>query len=226
MFGQVHDEVDPLVEGGSEIAVEVVTAQVELGNRDEDHVPQAPRCPTTERFIPRPRGEAEELLLLVDTGLVSLRGHEEPHAVREACRPHGLSPATSRTNFMCGAPVRAGDDMVAVTFLSSVQDFQEGRIQEVAERLRKDHADWKVEVVPPEGSKPLLAKYKLQFGPAILVNDRIEFVGIPRYRMLVERVSQVAVGRISPRTAQPPPAAAPTAAAKPAAPPRPTPPPG
>jgi len=116
--------------------------------------------------------------------------------------------------------------MVTVTFLSSVQDFQEGRIQEVAERLRKDHADWKVEVVPPEGSKPLLAKYKLQFGPAILVNDRIEFVGIPRYRMLVERVSQVAAGRISPRTAQPPPAAAPTATAKPAAPPRPTPPPG
>ena len=127
---------------------------------------------------------------------------------------------------MSGIPVRARDDMVTVTFLSSVQDFQEGRIQEVAERLRKDHADWKVEVVPPEGSKPLLAKYKLQFGPAILVNDRIEFVGIPRYRMLVERVSQVAVGRISPRTAQPPPAAAPTATAKPAAPPRPTPPPG
>src|SRR2546423_653770 len=131
----------------------------------------------------------------------------------------------ARTNLMCGARVRERDDMVTVTFLSSVQDFQEGRIQEVAERLRKDHADWKVEVVPPEGSKPLLAKYKLQFGPAILVNDRIEFVGIPRYRMLVERVSQVAVGRISPRTAQPPPAAAPAATAKPAVPPSPTPPP-
>src|SRR5213078_1815552 len=64
--------------------------------------------------------------------------------------------------------------------------------------------------------------YEWRSGPAILVNDRIEFVGIPRYRMLVERVSQVAAGRISPRTAQPPPAAAPTAAAKPAAPPRPT----
>ena len=106
--------------------------------------------------------------------------------------------------------------MVAVTFLSSVQDFQEGRIQEVAERLRKDHADWKVEVVPPEGSKPLLAKYKLQFGPAILVNDRIEFVGIPRYRMLVERIAMVAAARISPRTAQPPPV--PPAGTRPAAP--------
>src|SRR5207302_4331068 len=132
----------------------------------------------------------------------------------EASRPHGLSPAMSRTSFMCGAPVRAGDDMVAVTFLSSVQDFQEGRIQEgriqeVAERLRKDHADWKVEVVPPEGSKPLLAKYKLQFGPAILVNDRIEFVGIPLYRILVDRVSKVAVGRTPPRPGHPPPPAPP-----------------
>src|SRR2546421_12894199 len=135
-------------------------------------------------------------------------------------------PRCSRTNFIWAPPVRRKDDMVTVTFLSSVQDFQEGRIQEVADRLRKDHPDWKGEVVPPEASTPRLAKYKLQFGPAILVNDRIEFVGIPRYRMLVERVSQVAAGRTSPRTAQPPAPAAPTAAAKPVAPPRPTPPPG
>src|SRR5205814_6460492 len=209
------------VDGAFEIAVEVVALQVGVGHRDENHVSQARRRATAERFSPRARAEAEELLLLVDAGLVSLRGHEEPHAVREECRPHGLSPATLRTTSMSGAPVRAGDDMVAVTFLSSVQDFQEGRIQEVAERLRKDHADWKVEVVPPEGSKPLLTKYKLQFGPAILVNDRIEFVGIPRYRMLVERVSQVAAGGISRRTAQPAPAAAAAAAAQPAAAPRP-----
>src|SRR5207249_9742982 len=127
---------------------------------------------------------------------------------------------------LCGRLRYADEAMVTVAFLSSIQDFQEGRIQEIADRLRKEHPAWKVDVVPPEGSQALLAKYKLKFGPAILVNDRIEFVGIPRYRMLVERVSQVAAGRISPRTAQPPPAAAPTAAAKPGAPPRPTPPPG
>ncbi len=144
---------------------------------------------------------------------------------RKVPGPHGLSPAMSRTNFMCATLVRRGDAMVTVTFLSSIQDFQEGRIQEVAERLRKDHPEWKVDVVPPEGSKPLLAKHKLQFGPAILVNERIEFVGIPRYRMLIERVSQVAAGRISPRTAQPPPAVAPPAG-KPAQPPSPPPPPG
>jgi hypothetical protein len=125
---------------------------------------------------------------------------------------------------MWAAPVRGGDGMVTVAFLSSVQDFQEGRVQETADRLRKDHPEWKVEVVPPEGSKPLLAKYKLQFGPAILVNDRIEFVGIPRYRMLVDRVAMIAAGRPSPRTAQPPATPAPPAGAKPAAPPSPPPP--
>jgi len=82
-----------------------------------------------------------------------------------------------------------------------------------------------VDVLPPEASKALLATYKLQFGPAILVNERIEFVGVPRYRMLVERIAMVAGGKISPRTAQPPTPATPAAggAAKPAAPARPPP---
>lgn len=110
--------------------------------------------------------------------------------------------------------------MVTVTFLSSLQGYQEGRVEEIVKRLRADHPEWKVDILSPEASKPLLAKYELQFGPAILVNDRIEFVGVPRYRMLVERIAMVAAGRISPRTAQPATPATPTAAgaAKPPAP--------
>ena len=118
--------------------------------------------------------------------------------------------------------------MVTVTFLSSLQEYQEGRMQEMANRLRADHPEWKVEVLDRERSGGLLTKHKLQFGPAILIDGRIEFVGIPRYRMLVERVALVAAGKISPRTAQPPaaaPAAAAPAAPKPAAGPAPAPPP-
>ena len=114
--------------------------------------------------------------------------------------------------------------MVTVTFLSSVQEYQEGRIQEIAERLKKDHPEWTVDVVPPDASRPLLAKYKLQFGPAILVNGRVEFVGIPRYRMLVERLAIVAAGKVSPRTAQPPAAPAAPPGAKPETPTSPAPP--
>ncbi len=114
---------------------------------------------------------------------------------------------------------------MTVTFVSSVQGYQEGRVAEIVKRLRTDHPEWKVDVLSPDASKPLLATYKLQFGPAILVNERIEFVGIPRYRMLVERIAMVAGGKISPRTAQPPTPATPAAggAAKPAAPARPPP---
>jgi len=114
--------------------------------------------------------------------------------------------------------------MVTVTFLSSLQDFQETRIHEMADRLRADHPEWKVEFLSPADSGPVLAKSKLQFGPAILVDNRVEFVGIPRYRMLVERVAMVGAGKVSPRTAQPPPTPAAAPSAKPATPPSPAPP--
>src|SRR2546430_1021985 len=100
---------------------------------------------------------------------------------------------------------------------------QVGPIQVVFGDRRADHPEWKVDILSPEASKPVLANYKLQFGPAILVNERMEFVGVPRYRMLVERIAMVGAGRISPRTAQPPTPATPTSAgaAKPAAPAKP-----
>src|SRR5437899_11740889 len=91
--------------------------------------------------------------------------------------------------------------------------------------LRADHPDLKADIHYPEGSNPVLATYKLQVGPAILLNERIEFVGVPRYRMLVERIAMVAAGRISPRTAQPPTPTTPAVGggAKPTAPARPPP---
>src|SRR2546428_3242211 len=113
-------------------------------------------------------------------------------------RGQGLSSGVFRTIFMCVAPVRRREPMLTVTFLSSLQGYQEGRVEEIVKRLRADHREWKVDVLSPEASKPLLATYKLQFGPAILVNERIEFVGVPRYRMLVERIGMVAAGRICP----------------------------
>ena len=110
---------------------------------------------------------------------------------------------------------------MTVTFLSSVQGYQEARVKEVAKRLRADHPEWTVEVLSPDASQPLLTNYKLKFGPAVLVGDKIEFVGVPRYRMLVERIAMVAAGKISPRTAAPPPVPS-AAASKPAAPTRPS----
>ncbi len=101
-----------------------------------------------------------------------------------------------------------------VVFLSSVQGYQVGREREIADRLRAERTDLTVRLLTPEETAPLLTKYKLKFGPAVVMDGRLEFVGIPRYRMLLERIE------IAKRRAlAPPPAASPAApAAAPAAP--------
>src|SRR2546426_105578 len=78
-------------------------------------------------------------------------------------RPWSFSCGRLRTNFMCVPPVRGLEAMVTVTFVSSVQGYQEGRVGEIVKRLRGDHPEWKVDALPPETSKPLLAKSKLPF---------------------------------------------------------------
>lgn len=88
--------------------------------------------------------------------------------------------------------------MTEVVFLSSTQGFQVERVQKIADRLTAEHPDVKVRILDPNASAPLLARHKLKFGPAILIDDCIEFVGIPRFRMLVERV---AGPKVTPRTA-------------------------
>jgi hypothetical protein len=78
--------------------------------------------------------------------------------------------------------------MTEIVFLASLQGYQDERVASLAARLRSEHPDVRVEVLDASASAPLLAKSKLKFGPAILINGRIEFVGVPRYRLLVERI--------------------------------------
>lgn len=97
-----------------------------------------------------------------------------------------------------------------IVFLSSVQGYQTSRERQIADRLKAEHSDLSVRLVSPEESLSLLTKYKLKFGPAVLINNRLEFVGVPRYRMLLERIE------ISKRRALAPPSApAPTPATAP-----------
>ncbi len=106
--------------------------------------------------------------------------------------------------------------MTEVLFLSSLQGYQLDRVQEVADRLRQDRPDLTVKVAGPPESVPLLPKYKLKFGPAVVIGGRLEFVGVPRYRMLLERIETSIQRKLHP---PPAPAAAPSAAPpKPAAP--------
>src|SRR3972149_5891171 len=111
-----------------------------------------------------------------------------------------------------------------VTFVASVQGHQTDRVREVADRLRAHRPDVKVTLVEGDAAKALLQEHKLQFGPAVIVDGRLEYVGVPRWRFLQERIAQVAQNLVNPRTAAPPTppakAAPPTAVpAKPPAPP-------
>ena len=108
-----------------------------------------------------------------------------------------------------------------VTFVASVQGHQVERVREMAERLRKQRPDVKVTLVEGDAAKPLLLKHKLQFGPAILVDGRVEYVGVPRWRFLIERIAQVGQGLLNPRSVVQPEKAAsakPPATGSPAAP--------
>jgi hypothetical protein len=90
--------------------------------------------------------------------------------------------------------------MIEVVFLASVQGYQEARIRSLVDRLQAERPDIRVEVLDPSASKPVLDRHKLKFGPAILINDRIEFVGVPRFRMLAERLGTVGLPEPAPRS--------------------------
>ncbi|HKZ62914.1 MAG TPA: hypothetical protein VJ400_00575 [Thermoplasmata archaeon] len=95
-----------------------------------------------------------------------------------------------------------------VAFVDSVQGHQTGRLREMADRLRKARPDVSVGVVEGDAAGDLLKRHRLNFGPAVLIDQRLEFVGVPRWRFLLERVSQLSAGLQNPRSASPP--AAPT----------------
>ena len=94
--------------------------------------------------------------------------------------------------------------MTEVTFVASIQGHQVARTREFAERLRRARRELKVTTVEGDAAEALLAKHKLKFGPAVVIDGRLEYVGIPRWRHLEERLSQVLQGLVNPRTAVPP----------------------
>lgn len=112
--------------------------------------------------------------------------------------------------------------MTEVEFITSNQGHQTSRIRELAERVRQRKPEILVRTTDASSNPGILERYKLKFGPAVAINGRLEFVGVPRFKMLLERLLQVHESRPNPRTAAPPetaktaPRTAPVAAARPA----------
>jgi len=116
-----------------------------------------------------------------------------------------------------------------VEFITSNQGHQVDRIWKLVDRLRQRRPDIVARVEDPAANPGLLAKHRLKFGPAVIINGRVEFVGIPRFKMFFDRLLQVHDARPNPRTAAPPEPAKPPLPPRPGSPSKPpagSPPPG
>lgn len=91
--------------------------------------------------------------------------------------------------------------MTEVVFLTSNQEEQNERVRSVSEKLKQRFPDVVVRILDGASQPDLMAKHKLKFGPAVLIDGLLEYVGIPRFSMLLDRVLQVREGRPNPRTA-------------------------
>jgi len=114
--------------------------------------------------------------------------------------------------------------MTEVIFLTSNQGQQAERVRSISERLKHRLPDLTVRIVDASAHPELLAKHKLRYGPGVIVDGQLEYVGVPRFSMLVDRVLQVREGRANSRTAgdkpgeKPPVPPGPAPATRPAAP--------
>jgi len=82
--------------------------------------------------------------------------------------------------------------MTDVTFVTSLQGWQAERIKVISGGLRKKKPEIKVEVLEAEQHKDILEKFKLKYGPCVLIDGTMQFVGIPNMRQLIEKIDALA----------------------------------
>ena len=79
-----------------------------------------------------------------------------------------------------------------MTFVTSLQGRQAERVKDISAGLREKKPDIKVEVLEAEQHKEILAKFKLKYGPCVMIDGTLQFVGIPSLRQLVEKIDSLA----------------------------------
>jgi len=82
--------------------------------------------------------------------------------------------------------------MTEVTFVTSLQGRQAERVKGISASLREKRPEIRVEVLEAEQHKDLLEKFKLKYGPCVLVDGTMQFVGIPSLRQLIEKIDALA----------------------------------
>jgi len=82
--------------------------------------------------------------------------------------------------------------MTDVTFVTSLQGRQAERVKETSNGLKEKRPEIKVDVLEAEQQKDLLTKFKLKYGPCVMIDGKMQFVGIPSLRQLVEKIDSLA----------------------------------
>jgi hypothetical protein len=78
-----------------------------------------------------------------------------------------------------------------LVYLKSPTGQQHERALKVLSRVREALPDLKYREVDPREDPEYAAQFRIKYAPGIIIDGRIEFVGIPRERMLLERIRQL-----------------------------------
>ncbi|MFQ6012996.1 MAG: hypothetical protein ACE5LS_05075 [Thermoplasmata archaeon] len=79
-----------------------------------------------------------------------------------------------------------------LVYLKSPTGQQHERAEVVLARVRKALPDLEYREVDPREDPDYAAQFPITHAPGLIVDGRIEYVGIPRERMLLDRLRQLA----------------------------------
>ncbi len=84
--------------------------------------------------------------------------------------------------------------MTNVAFVTSINGIQADRIGKISKGLSEKRPDVKVEILDVTKQKELLEKLHLKYGPFVMVDGKLVFVGIPRLKMLLDKIESLEKG--------------------------------
>ena len=82
--------------------------------------------------------------------------------------------------------------MTEVTFITSLQGRQAERVRRISESLKERRPDLRVAVLEGEEQTEAIGKLKLHYGPIVMIDGKLQYVGIPSLRMLLDRLDLIA----------------------------------
>lgn len=78
-----------------------------------------------------------------------------------------------------------------LVYLKSPTGQQHDRAQAVLARVRAKMPDMKYREVDPREDPDYASQFPISYAPGLIIDGRIEYVGIPRERMLLDRLRQL-----------------------------------